>query len=187
MNKCISKVFIFVAGMAVGSLATWKYVEKKYQQLAQEEIDSVKEVFCNKKNNEDESSETYNELTESYITVDPTDNRPKNYDLRFIHQLTPEEDEDDYTSVIDEIEYGQAEDYDMMELTYFRDGKVANGWLELIPNVDGTLGTEFFDHFGDLEGDSVYVRNDKLKTDFEIVLDSRTYSEALHEFESEGK
>lgn len=36
---------MFVLGAAVGSVATWQYVKKKYEQIAQEEIDSVKEIF----------------------------------------------------------------------------------------------------------------------------------------------
>ena len=46
MNKTIlSNVGMFVAGVAIGSLATWKLVKTKYEQIAQEEIDSVKEAF----------------------------------------------------------------------------------------------------------------------------------------------
>ena len=44
------KYFIaFVAGGALGSLATWMFVKKKYEQIAQEEIDSVKEVYSKRK------------------------------------------------------------------------------------------------------------------------------------------
>ena len=45
MSKSMVNILIFAAGAAVGSLATWKFVETKYKRIAQEEIDSVKEVF----------------------------------------------------------------------------------------------------------------------------------------------
>ena len=44
MNKARGFV-MFVLGAAVGSVATWQYTKKKYERIAQEEIDSVKEIF----------------------------------------------------------------------------------------------------------------------------------------------
>lgn len=44
-RNILIKGFIFVAGAAVGSAATWKIVKTKYEQIAQEEIDSVKEEY----------------------------------------------------------------------------------------------------------------------------------------------
>lgn len=74
----MNKVFIFILGAAVGSLATWKFVEKKYRRIADEEIESVKEAFKNRESKiaEDEkqaeelgvkspSKEFYNQLKEA--------------------------------------------------------------------------------------------------------------------------
>lgn len=36
----------FILGAASGATVTWYCVKKKYEELAQEEIDSVKEVFA---------------------------------------------------------------------------------------------------------------------------------------------
>ena len=46
MNKNIlSNILCFVGGAAVGSVVTWKLIEARYQQIAQEEIDAVREVY----------------------------------------------------------------------------------------------------------------------------------------------
>lgn len=46
MNRnTLVKAFIFVAGAAIGSVATWKVVKTKYEQITQEEIKSVKEEY----------------------------------------------------------------------------------------------------------------------------------------------
>ncbi len=37
--------FAFALGAVSGALCTWYYVKDKYEKIAQEEIDSVKEVF----------------------------------------------------------------------------------------------------------------------------------------------
>ena len=40
---------MFMAGLTIGSAATWLCLKKRYEQIAQEEIDSVKAVFAEKK------------------------------------------------------------------------------------------------------------------------------------------
>lgn len=44
MNKSLYFI-VFVAGAVAGSVATWQCTKKIYEQMAQEEIDSVKETF----------------------------------------------------------------------------------------------------------------------------------------------
>ena len=51
MSTKLCNVLMFAAGIAIGSVVTWKMVKTKYEQIAQEEINSVKEHF-NKKNRE---------------------------------------------------------------------------------------------------------------------------------------
>ena len=50
MNKEISNIIIFAVGAAIGSAVTWKVVKDKYSKIADEEIRSVKETFCQKSN-----------------------------------------------------------------------------------------------------------------------------------------
>lgn len=46
MNRnTLVKAFMFVAGAAIGSVATWKVVKTKYEKISQEEINSVKEEY----------------------------------------------------------------------------------------------------------------------------------------------
>lgn len=40
----------FVCGAMVGAIGIWKYVENKYERIAQEEIDSVKNVYSKRVN-----------------------------------------------------------------------------------------------------------------------------------------
>ena len=57
MNSTLNKIVIFALGAAVGSLATWKFLKTKYERIAQEEIDSVKEVFARREMERDEESD----------------------------------------------------------------------------------------------------------------------------------
>ena len=45
MKDTLNNVLIFAVGAAIGSAVTWKLLKTKYERIAQEEIDSVKEVF----------------------------------------------------------------------------------------------------------------------------------------------
>ena len=50
---------------------------------------------------------------------------------------------------------------------------------EKVEDVDNVVGLESLAHFGEYEDDSVFVRNDRLKCDYEILLDQRTYSDVI--------
>ena len=49
MNSTLKNLCVFAIGATIGSLVTWKLVKTKYEMIAQEEIDSVKEVFAKRK------------------------------------------------------------------------------------------------------------------------------------------
>lgn len=44
MSK-VTGLVIFVLGAAAGSVVTWQFAKKKYERIAEEEINSVKEIF----------------------------------------------------------------------------------------------------------------------------------------------
>ena len=50
MNKSIFGVVGFILGAAAGSLVTWKLIEKKYMDMADDEIRSVKEMYRSRVN-----------------------------------------------------------------------------------------------------------------------------------------
>ena len=50
MNKYVVNIICFAAGAGVGFLVAKKVLENHYAEIAQEEIDSVKETFANKEN-----------------------------------------------------------------------------------------------------------------------------------------
>ena len=83
--------------------------------------------------------------------------------------------------VIPPEQFGDDENYDQISLTYYADGVLADENDEVIDDVEETVGIESLNHFGEYEDDSVFVRNDTRKCDYEILLDQRTYSEVAEE------
>lgn len=186
MSNTLSKVLIFVAGAAVGSVVTWKLVEAKYKKIADEEIASVKEVFG--MTHAEEKDEEPVEVEEDDIPEEQTieqarvilkENGYTNY------ALTPEEVEQKMKDVerpyvIPPEEYGELYDYDTIELTYYvEDGVLADDGNEPIDNIDEVVGYDSLRKFGEYEDDAVHVRNDVMKVDYEILLSIERYEDVV--------
>ena len=79
--------------------------------------------------------------------------------------------------VISPEQFGENEDYDQISLTYYADQVLADENDEMIEDVEEMVGFESLSHFGEYEDDSVFVRNDDRKCDYEILMDQRLYSD----------
>lgn len=204
MNSTLKGVLIFVLGAAAGSLATWKLIEKKYKDIAQEEIDSVKDTFSKMKKNEypdkledypdfEEFDDSDDEEPKSEQKID-RNNKPDiveyakilsetgytNYaerqDKKEKKGVEPVEDERPY--VISPDEFGEKDGYENVTLTYYADGVLTDYFDNVISNVDEVVGLDSLDHFGEYEDDVVFVRNEKMETDYEILRDLRDFNES---------
>lgn len=205
--KCkFINVLMFAVGAAIGSAVTWKVVKTKYEQIAKEEIESVKEAFADRIAN-------LQEQVDDYVDADAAEewsDRARQIDWKELEDLDEEEDEDEsydttddraayariannYTSekggavkmakrpyVISPDDFGELDDYNRITLCYYSDGTLEDEDHELIDEseFDNLIGSDSLFHFGEYEDDSVFVRNEYLKTDFEILKDYRTYAEA---------
>ena len=81
--------------------------------------------------------------------------------------------------VISPEQFGEFDDYDQESLTYYADHILTDSCDRIVEDVEQTVGFESLAHFGEYDEDSVYVRNDRLKMDFEILRDQREYSKVL--------
>ena len=100
MNRdTLCKFFLFTAGAAIGSVVTWKLVKTKYEQIAQEEIDSVKEEYAslmksmrdklkNSTVHPDESTETDENADDDYPDDDDRDLTPHEQEMVEYYKLT---------------------------------------------------------------------------------------------------
>lgn len=50
MNSKRWVLLAFIAGAGIGSVCTWQLLKRKYEQIAQEEIDSVKAAYAAREN-----------------------------------------------------------------------------------------------------------------------------------------
>ena len=161
----------FAVGAAIGSAVTVHFVKKHYEEIADEEIQSVKDVFSRR---EEELSNVTNEKVEK-----------RAYEIiaeRYSNSANTEKEEEDNKTmenrpfVILPEEYGET-GYKKVSLNYYDDGVLTDENDDIISDVDKVVGKDSLTRFGEYEPDTVYVRNDRKKTDYEILADTRRYED----------
>lgn len=191
----MNKAFAFAIGATIGSFVTWKIVKTKYKRIANEEINSVKEVFARRyseKMNKEKPNENTNQAS---LTLDETEkNANIQDDIAAYHELL---DKLNYANidvdsliakkggstvtdrpfVISPDEFGEDPNYQTVSLTLYEDGVLTDDYDDIVVGVDDLVGEDSLTHFGEYEDDSVFVRNESMQTDFEILRDLRTYRE----------
>lgn len=174
MNNNVKLILTFTLGVAAGSVATWKFFKTKYAAIAQEEIDSVKEVYAKKREREEEKPK------ESLFTreeIDAYENAVT--DLGYINNEKGGSDimKNDGIEVIPPDEFGDIDDYERASLIYYADGILTDDRNEVIDDIENFVGDEALDSFGEWEEDSVFVKNDNLECYYEILKDYRKFSD----------
>lgn len=187
MKDLIIKGMIFLAGSAIGSVVTWKLVKTKYERIANDEIESMREYYSNKEYDKETGDKN---VEESEDGIKQTDNltvheiRKKLQELERINERVMEEKKkEDKKDMIGpqviEPEETWEQDYPMITLTYYEEDQIlADDRNKIITNIDELVGEDFADHFGEYEDDTVYIRNDDFKVYYEILRDYGSYAES---------
>lgn len=176
MNKKSLCFISFTIGVAVGIFGVMKYAEQKYAKIADEEIASVKEVLGKRQKVEtktDVAKESPKDIYKDIISENGYTQYSERMDKEVMDKKRP--------YVIPPEQFGDIEDYEQISLTYYADNVLTDEDDEVIENVDDIIGLESLNHFGEFEDDSVFVRNDERKCDYEILLDQRLYADVYWE------
>ncbi len=183
-------VTTFFVGAMLGSAITWYFAKKKYEKIAQEEIDSVKEVFVKSRIKEDlKVGEAFHKGLIDGIRDGEKNGIKTKPDISEYAELVQKYGgivekgkeavvKEKYPYVIPPEEFGEFDDYERISLTYYADGVLADDDGEVVDDVEDIVG-DALSHFGEYEDDSVFVRCDERKCDYEILLDHRAFSEAI--------
>ena len=81
--------------------------------------------------------------------------------------------------IISPEEFDTEDGYDTVSLTYYTDGVLTDDDNNVIEDIENTVGEDFAKHFGEYEDDSVFVRNERLMTDYEILMDYRPFNDVV--------
>lgn len=193
------ELLIFVSGVTVGGFLGYKIIEKKYNDKLETEVNRrIDEYVLNNKKEEKhtESIEIkkenavdkihYNSITNNYISSE--DNKVKE-DAK---EETKEEDngKEDAPEVNDYISDNPRDPYEITEEEYDDNNNefekeslyYYRGNYTLVDDSDNVVDVEDADillgsDWSDLmnENGIIYIRNEKVKTDYEIVVNSGVY------------
>lgn len=198
----------FLVGLVIGSVLTYHGLKNKVEAEIDEEVNKIKEYY--KDQLEKQQAEYFEKeeylKSKAAVAEDKGSVVSKIINLNNVEKFEEKqneetEDEDGFEEttgafeiledniivqdkpfVIEEDRVGEYISYDLISLIYFSDGVLTDDWEVPVENPDETVGKEYAEYFETGE-DVVYVRNDKLKCEFEITRDLRTYEEVKEESE----
>lgn len=188
---------LFGLGAALGFGCGWLFFKEKYRKIADEEIDAVK-AYCEEKilierakidkieENSKKIDEVINTYTkDGYIDLSTLKKEEPHKKLQKTsynkigekkedeevkaEKESPEEDEPTKPYLITEDEFlNDKNEYDKISLTYYiYDDTLADECDEMI-DIEETVSTDIYNMLQDAS-DDLYVRNNSLETDFEIM------------------
>lgn len=202
--KCvIVGVVSLLTGASIGYFVGHKIATKKYKDLADKEVESVKsslEAYYKEKlsgstpketkvkegaEKKDDKPKKKNKLMDKdSIDYEALKQEKKDY-VTYVKAYTndtavkegkPEElaEKIGLPYIISDVEYSEGE-YNTQTLHWYRDGVLCDDEFNVVKDISGTIGNEALNSFGMYEGDAVYVRNDNHKIDYEILLEDDDY------------
>ena len=201
--KLFKGLCIFGAGVIAGAFVAARAVKEKYQQEAEEEIAEMREYYRELKK-ESTKVETAEDDTKEESKEEPKDDFKPIEELAEAEEIIKDRGYINYTHyndtdikennkeeqvdeneiyIIDPEEYGgENGEYDTASLTYFKDGVLADEVDEIVAyNIIG--GEENLQPFKDYpDCNAVYVRDDNIMVDYEILRDPYQYDEYKMDF-----
>lgn len=170
-----------IIGGFVGWFITRTYYKKEISEIREAHAQIDKEKVSQ---NDEKCVDTTNEVGEGY-TVSKEDLHEYAELLRSqgytdgAREERKEIAKAPYTIAPDE--FGEDPDnYECLSFTYYADGILTDDTDEPVVNVNDVVG-DALNHIGEYEPDAVYVRNERLGLEYEILRDERKYSEVERE------
>lgn len=173
-SNIIVGIVAFGLGAVAGALFTRKKLEEECDRVIQAEIEDYKRVRERMdkhprrvKKEEPSEEETYEEIASEYDGEEEDDDG----DASYVVPIKPDLGAVPYIICADDFYNGKPH-YDKTTLTYYDgDDTLVDDSEEVITDVEYYIGGEALSRFGEdeAEPDIVYVRNDKISTDFEVV------------------
>lgn len=191
MKETLIRVAIFSVGVGIGIAASMTYFDKKYQKLADEEIESCRQAFSKPKVIFTEKDIVTD--PEKHVEIDPLGSNVYSSSVQLetkaysdyyapkkveeAKTLSPKEDEP-FDISVDEYE----EDTEFAKVTlnlYLSDGALVYEETEELADEGSTIGQENLDDFSRTSFSSAYFRNPKNNIDYEVIKVDGSYRELI--------
>lgn len=175
------KGLYFVLGAAIGGAVAWYLTKNHYKNIADEEINSVREKF------EEDHKEMIKKSKEALDTgkkiveeaLNPILNKPDLHEyaevIRRSGYSEKKKEEAKKPYVISHDEYVMDE-REAVTLTLYSDGVLTDDDDQPIDDISAVVG-ECLDGFANLKESCIYVRNESRNVVYEVIKDEDEYGE----------
>lgn len=186
----MKNILIFLAGVGVGAGATWYFVKKHYEKVADEEI---KDVVTRFKAYKETLQKEYESVPDKNSNPNYEGNSRRNNVVQMERPISSDFNEELSNGIIDdpkgenegvapyvisEEEFGEIEDYDQKTLFwYYRDNILATDEDLEVEDKFTTIGDALEEFEKDRYLEKVLVRNEQDKTDYEILVSEKHFYE----------
>lgn len=175
----MKQVLYFSLGVIVGSGVTLLCVRKHYAKKADAEISAIKEAYGAPE--AEVCEDTFEEVKEEYekiIDENGYNEEDDAEDSYIIHDEYPREERASKPYVIGPDLYSEDfHGFDKCVLVYWRGNDMLLTDEQEVADIETYIGRSSLEHFGEYESDTVFVRNERLGCDFEVLLEEGSYAE----------
>ena len=201
--QMVKESIIFTAGGLIGAGVAWFLTKKYYRERTEKEIESVKEAYDRlkediqkradaakskpdlsvymealKKSEEKAAAPTpinYSGFTSG--TEEPDEPEP----IEYVSTARPIEKEVDHSKpyLLDRMPYPNEKPYhSLITVIYYADGTYADQHGTEV-EVEDYIGTDMMGYIEETSKDEIFIRNEELELDVDIIKDNRTYDDVM--------
>lgn len=180
--KSVKGIFIFVLGVVAGTFTGAQIAKKKYEEIANEEIEEIRAYYKEREKEVKEVEEPKAVEAPEEKTIEVEERKQYDNIIKRGNYMAVDEEEQnnvcDEAYPIDPSEFGNDGKNATETLTYFADGILVNEVDEVVEDPDLVVGRHHIDIFNEFpDATCVYVRNDLDGTDYEILKDDWCWSD----------
>lgn len=174
----MKQVLYFSLGAAIGSLVTWLCVKGHYEKKADKEIMEMREAYEDDMHKMTELIEEHtDELIDEYGEESELEDDILEEDY-IEHDDFPREERADKPYVIGPDVYSEDfHGFDKCVLVYWQGNDMLLTDEQEIMDIETTITREALEHFGEYESGTVFVRNERLGCDFEVLLEEGSWAD----------
>lgn len=183
MNKALY-FLSFAVGAVTGGLISWRVTKKKMSKIVDDELASIHKIYS-----KDAAAEKLKSITPEKPDTKEYIRQMKQSEeyeqkVRDMEYKNPIEDKGPVSGEVKKYtippeQFAELSDYGTETLYFYKDGYLVDENEDTLTkeDIEKYIGFESLNTFGEYDDDVVYVRNDIMKRDFEIILEESNWED----------
>lgn len=201
--QMVKESIIFTAGGLIGAGVAWFFTKKYYRERTEKEIESVKEAYDRLKEDIQKRADAAKSKPDLSVYMEAlkkseekaATSAPINYSgftsgieepdepepIEYVPTARPIDKEVDHSKpyLLDRMPYPNEKPYhSLITVIYYADGTYADQHGTEV-EVEDYIGTDMMGYIEETSKDEIFIRNEELELDVDIIKDNRTYDDVM--------